>query len=151
LLRSLPERLSSSLKIPAIRKRARRICDRRQATPDEADDNAHEQRKRQPSAFRRPSCSASERASGTEEFRRTRRSNTHGAGLAGDVWARKKRMRIANRYEFPSDRRQTSSPRTARAAVGGFLMRRASSVAAAESQAALVDSGATECSHVETA
>lgn len=36
LLRSLPERLSSSLKIPAIRKRARKICDRTKATPDEA-------------------------------------------------------------------------------------------------------------------
>jgi hypothetical protein len=47
------------------------------------------------------------------------RSKTHGAGLAGDVWAkRKKRMRIANRYEFPSDRRQKLESENSSAAVG---------------------------------
>jgi len=37
---------------------------------------------------------------------------------------RKKRMRIANRYEFPSDRRQISELETLKAAVGGLFMRR---------------------------
>lgn len=54
-----------------------------------------------------------------DKGRREKRSKTHGAGLAGDVWAiRKKRMRIANRYEFPSDRRQKLESENSSAAVG---------------------------------
>lgn len=49
------------------------------------EDTRNRKTKAKSSAFRRPSCSASERTSGTEEFRKIRRSKTHGAGLAGDV------------------------------------------------------------------
>jgi hypothetical protein len=61
--------------------------------------NTHERSKNNPNPFRRPSCSASERTNGTailgiflvvmkRKERPRRRSKTHGAGLAGDIWAK---------------------------------------------------------------